>query len=743
MYPFKPVPKNRVILSEVEGPAFSRRQHKSRKQSTFFNFAADFISHLHAASNVQTIRRLPLCPRLDLLKPMKPNTGSRERPAARHSSLLTREPLLLLGVLLAAFYFGRPLLIPLALALTLNFLLAPVVVRLQRLPLHRTPAVLLTLVAATALLGGMLWLVAGQLLTVVNELPGHAPNIRAKLDKTHVPADSSLGQAAASLEGLSREFSPDPAQQDAQQRTLAGNATARARSAARKAAAISPTAEQPTPVLVVQAPASEFAYLRQLLRPVLAPLGTAGMVFIFTVYMLIKREDLRNRLLLLAGIGRINLVSHALDDAADRISRFLIANVAVNTGFGILFAAGLYAIGMPYATLWGALLALLRTVPFAGTVVGGGFPVLFALIYFPAWWQAGCTLALIGLLEILVSNFLEPWLYGNRTGISGLALLVMAVVWSLLWGWPGLALSTPLTVCLIVVGRTMPQMSFLHILLGDDAELAPEARFYERMLAMDQTEARRLAEGFLDPTSSPGMKSIRAKHRDVPISPPRTALDLYDQVLLPALALAENDRHKGILEEHRAAFFFQSAAELIAERAKATKIPSILPLFDLAHPLLARASCPVVCIPTSDQADELAATMLAQLLEEKGHKTLLLPPSALTPELLARFARDTHTTLCLSALPPFALEPTRSLYGHLRSTLPRNRIIVGLWGSDAAPEALGTRFPLLTGDDAIVTTLTQAINSIHNPIHEHDRTFPPGDIYARSGAYATATAQSR
>lgn len=665
-----------------------------------------------------------------------PSTGTKARPAARNTSLLTREPLLLLGVLLAAFYFGRPLLIPLALALTLNFLLAPVVARLQRLPLHRTPAVLLTLAAATALLGGMLWLVADQLLTVVNELPSHAPNIRAKLNKTHVPADSSLGQAVAGLEGLSREFSADPAQHDAQQRTLAGNATARARSAARKAAA-SPNLEQPAPVLIVQAPASEFAYLRQLLRPVLAPLGTAGMVLIFTIYMLIKREDLRNRLLLLAGIGRLNLVSHALDDAADRISRFLIANVAVNAGFGILFAAGLYAIGIPYATLWGVLLALLRTVPYAGTVVGAGFPVLFALIYFPTWWQAGCTFALIGLLEIMVSNFLEPWLYGNRTGISGLALLVMAVVWSLLWGWPGLALSTPLTVCLIVVGRTMPQMSFLHILLGDDAELAPEARFYERMLAMDQAEARMLTERFLDRSPSGPIKGMRQRHRGTPVLPPRTTLDLYDEVLLPALALAESDRHKGILEEHRAAFLFQGTAELIADCAKAAEVPAILPLFDPTHPLPARAGCPVVCIPTSDQADELAATMLAQLLEEKGHKTLLLPPSALTPELLARFARDTRMTLCLSALPPFALEPTRSLYGHLRAALPRNRIVVGLWGRDAVPEAPDNRFPLLMGD-AIVTSLAKAVDTIHATIHEHDQTLPSSDIYARSGAYAAA-----
>ncbi len=670
----------------------------------------------------------------------------------REGSIFTREPLLLLGLLLAAFYFGRPLLIPLALALTFTFLLTPVVSRLERYRMRRTPAALLVLGCATALLGGIVWLVAEQLLTVVNDLPSRAPNIRAKLDKTHVPADSALGQALVSMEGLSREFSSDPAQQDAQHRTLAGAATARARSAAgreaarqaaRKAAA-GQGAElpQPTPVLVVQAPASEFAYLRQLLRPVLGPLGTAGMVLIFTVYMLLKREDLRNRLLLLAGIGRLNLVSQALDDAAARISRYLIANVAVNAGFGVVFAAGLYAIGVPYASLWGALLALLRTVPYIGPLVGGGLPALFALIYFPNWWEGGCTIALIGLLEILVSNFLEPWLYGAHTGISELALLAMAVVWTLLWGWPGLALSTPLTVCLIVIGRTMPQMSFLHILLGDDAELAPEARFYERMLALDQAEARGIAERFLGigaagkhgPERNPARR-VAARH----VLARRAPVELYDTVLLPAIALAESDRHKGALEEDRASFFMQSAAELVAELASyAVTVPAAgsaaLPLSDAAddaraRALAARVCCPVVCVPASDQADEIAATMMAQLLEAAGHKTLLLPPSALTPELLARFAEEPQTSLCISALPPAAFAGARLLYQRLRAALPHNPIVIGLWRSPIDPDLLRRRFGLAGEQDQVTTSLSAALQIIQH----RDAALVPTNIYARSG----------
>ena len=658
----------------------------------------------------------------------------------REGSVFTREPLLLLGLLLAAFYFGRPLLIPLALALTFNFLLTPVVSRLERFHFRRTPAALLVVATATAMLGGSVWLVAGQLLTVVNDLPSHAPNIRAKLDKTHVPADSPLGQALVSMEGLSREFSSDPAQQDAQHRTLAGKATARARTAAgreaareaaRRAAATGQSAElpQPTPVVVVQAPASEFAYLRQLLRPVLGPLGTAGMVLIFTVYMLIKREDLRNRLLLLAGIGRLNLVSQALDDAAARISRYLIANVAVNTGYGIVFAAGLYAIGIPYATLWGVLFALLRTVPYIGPLVGGGLPALFALIYFPTWWEGGCTIALIGLLEILVSNFLEPWLYGAHTGISELALLAMAIAWTLLWGWPGLALSTPLTVCLIVIGRTMPQMSFLHILLGDDAELAPEARFYERMLALDHAAAHTIAARFLSPEGEE--KSGLRRRLDQ-----RTPAQLYDTVLLPALALAENDRHKGALEEDRASFFMQSAAELVAELTNYS-VPAAasaaLPLAGsadeaFARALAARVCCPVVCVPASDQADEIAATMLAQILEAAGHKTLLLPSSALTPELLARFAQEPQTSLCISALPPFAFSSARALYQRLHAELPHNAIVIGLWGSQIDPNLLRRRFGMASDTDQIATSLAAAVLTIH----DRDSAHSPGDIYARS-----------
>jgi predicted PurR-regulated permease PerM len=656
-----------------------------------------------------------------------------QRREAPRRSLLAQEPLLLLALVIVILYVGRSILVPLALALTLNFLLGPAVARLQGRRVPRVPATLLVMAAATGLLGAIVWLVAGQLLTVVSDLPTHSANIRAKLAFTHVPTDSRVGQAIVSLEGLGEEFSGHTAaapatttQVPAQSLPAAQTAPGvRARKREPVSAAPAPVAgmligpgQQPAPVVIVEPPQTQIDYLRQILVPILGPLGTAGMVIVFTIYMLLKREDLRNRLLLLAGMGRLNIMTQALDDAADRISRYLIANVSVNAGCGVVLACGLFAIGVPNATLWGALLAILRMVPYLGPLVGGALPAVFALIIFPTWWQGACVVATMVALESVVANFLEPWFYGAHTGISELALVVMAIFWTLLWGWAGLALATPLTVCLIVTGRVLPQMSFLHILLGDEAELAPEAHFYERLLAMDQTEAHMVADRFLQQ---------------------RSTLELYDQVVLPALGLAEQDRHQGMLGEERAQFLLQSAQELIEELTEyAPRQPLPGPIAVQAAAESMERNCPVVCVPTADQADEIAATMLAQLLERAGHKTLLLPASALSPELLARFAEDSSTAICISAVPPLAFVPARALCTRLRRELPANRIVIGLWGSTTAAETLRVRFGSAQ-PDSVVSTLAAALQQF-----DTDQSARPADyIFARSGpARGEARAES-
>ena len=597
--------------------------------------------------------------------------------------LLTSEPVIVLVLVLLGLYFAREVLIPLAMAVTLNFLLTPAVIFFERLRVKRVSAVVLVVFMASAVVAGIGFVVARQLIDVVNDLPNYRDNIRDKLSALHVPTTGRLGQTVTSIQEIEKTISKEETVEQAEtgQAPTGPHAHERARQRAEEFI-------KPTPVTVVTPPEPTGRYLSELLRPIMKPLATLGMVLIFTIYMLLKREDLRNRLLLLAGVSRLNLMTQALNDAAERISRYLVMNALVNAGYGVIFAIGLYLLHVPNATLWGALLALLRMVPYAGTMIAGVTTLGYTLAVFPTWWHPLFVFLLFAALEIAISNFVEPHLYGSHTGISALALVTMAIVWTLLWGWAGLVVSTPLTVCLIVFGRYVPQMSFLHILLGEEAELAPEAHFYERLLATDQTEAHNIADRFLES---------------------RGIVDLYDEVVMPALIMTEQDRHKGVLDDVRSSYLFQSATELIAEL---TDYKSPLALEPACDPqgVSARAN-PIVCVPANDLADEIAATMLAQLLEQCGHKTLLLPGSALSPEILARLAEEAGTILCISAVPPFAFAHARTLALRLRQSVPGNRILIGLWNTTGDKDVLRERFGQAR-PDYVVATLREALDQI-------------------------------
>ena len=607
-----------------------------------------------------------------------PAAGLPTIPRPRRS-LLTEEPLILLGLALVAAYIAREILIPLSIALTLNFLLAPAVIKLQRLRINRMIAVLLVAVMAFSMVGGVGWIVARQVIAVVTDLPNYRSNIHDKLMALHAPTNGPLGTAVNSIREIGAEISSETQPPPPAPKPLR---TRREREEARLQAA-----QQPVPVRVIPQTQTKSQYLSQYAWPVLKPLGAVVLVVIFTLYMLLKREDLRNRLLLLAGIGQLNLMTQALNEAAARISRYLILNVLVNAGYGVIFGVGLYLLHVPNATLWGALMGILRMVPYAGTMIAGLAPVAFTLAVFNGWWHPLWVLLLFAGLEFVIANFVEPHVYGKGAGISSFALVLMAVVWTLLWGWPGLIVSTPLTVCLIVMGRHIPQMKFLYILLGDDAELSPEAHFYERLLAMDQPEARRIAENFLEG---------------------RDLVELYDQVVMPALILSEQDRHKGVLDEVHGAWIYQSSIELIAELSDYESPHIKRPCADQPTPDRVR---PVVCIPADDHADEIAGTMFAQLLEQCGHKTLLLGAAALTPEIMTRLGEDTGTIVFISAVPPFAFAQARRLSQTLREHLPSNPLIVGLWGGTEDPETLQPRFGT-AGPDSVVTTLGAALSQV-------------------------------
>jgi len=575
---------------------------------------------------------------------------------------------------IAALYFAREILIPFAFALTLTFLLTPAVTLLQRLRIGRVMSVLATVLVSIAVAGGIGWLIANQFVDVANELPLYRQNIHAKIEAFHVPVTGQLGKAAESVQEVVRELTnagaPSPASLPYGPHEKRPNGP--------------PAPASPVPVHVVQPAENGWTQLRDLGTPVLAPLGRAGMVVIFTIFMLLKREDLRNRLLRLAGIGQLNRMTQAIDDASSRVSRYLLMQFLVNASFGTLFGFGLYLIGVPYAALWGVVAGILRIVPFVGTLAAATLPIALSLAAFDGWHRPLLVILLVAGLELIVGNFVEPWLYGAHVGISSLALLVAAVFWAVLWGPAGLILSTPLTVCAVVLGRYVPQLSFLHVLLGDEPVLAAEAQIYQRLLAMDQLEAHTVVDQFLKG---------------------RPLVELYDAVLIPALSMAELDRHKGAIDAVREEFLFLSVNEMIAEFSE-------YQLTDSSPGVAEYLNARIVCLPAHDRADEITAAMLAQILEQKGFSTLSFPVvgSSLN-DLLAMIEAGHGDVVCISALPPYAFAPARAMCKQIRERFPKLKVLVCVWGFNGDVQKAMTRFER-TQPDRLCTSLAQAVEHI-------------------------------
>ena len=418
------------------------------------------------------------------------------------------------------------------------------------------------------------------------------------------------------------------------------------------------------------------------------------MVLIFTIFMLLKREDLRNRLLRLAGLGQLNLMTQALDDAARRVSRYLLMQFLVNAGFGALLSVGLYSIGLPYPVLWGVVAGLLRIVPYVGTLVAATLPIALSLAVSDGWLRPLLVFLLVAGLELVIGNFLEPWLYGAHVGISSLALLVTAVFWTVLWGPAGLILSTPLTVCAVVLGRYFPQLSFLHILLGDEPALAAEAQVYQRLLAMDQLEAQTIVDQFLKG---------------------RPLVELYDSVLIPALSMAEQDRHKGAIDAAREEFLFLSINEMIAEFSEYQL--AVNPTREDWADAAKHSDARIFCLPAHDRADEITASMLAQLLEKMGLAALAFPITVSSPnEWMALLEVGESDVLCISALPPYAFAPARALCKQIRERFPKLKIVVCVWGFGGDANKAKARFDR-TQPDCLCTSLAETLEHIQELVH--------------------------
>jgi len=574
-----------------------------------------------------------------------------------------------LALAIATLYLGRQIFIPLALALVLTFLLTPLVSVLEKCRLGRVPAVLVVLVFCFALAAGVGWEVAGQLLDITGHIRDYKTNLEETLRSLHPPTDGALGQATATVRELNKELASIPGQ-----------------AAAHSPSDGAPHPTRPVPVQVAAPPSNFVQDLRALLGPLAGPVETTAIVVIFTAFMLIKREDLRNRMIRLGGQGQLTVMTQALDDASRRLSRYLLLQFLVNAGYGALFGVGLYFVRVPHALLWGILAALLRLIPYVGTFIAAAFPMAMALAVFPGWNHVLLIFGMFLVLELIIANMIEPWLYGAHTGISALAILVAAVFWSMLWGPVGLILSTPLTVCLMLIGRYVPQLSFLEVILGDEPVLSPEQIFYQRLLAMDQDEARYIAEAQLQ------NKSLES---------------LYETVLIPALRLAEEDRHSDVLGERTSEFIAQTTRELIddlGDRAMQRDRPEEASGGGLSS---ARRVGGIVCLPARDEADELVGMMFAQILRQAGYGASYLPIGTVN-DMLEQVKGGDFRIAYVSALPPFAVGQARSLCKRLRERFPELVIVIGLWkfagGVPKAQERVGASCA-----NAVATTFSEGL----------------------------------
>ena len=379
--------------------------------------------------------------------------------------------------MIATLYFARVVFIPLALALLFSFLLAPPVAFLERVKLPRILAIFLVVIILGSLMGLIGWKTSQQFVDLTNQLPSYRNTLQDKIHALKGSNNQSFNKATATVKELENEINA----------VAPGTSSTDETTKTHVAPGSSPSRPLSVEVVPPINPLESVEYL-------LGPLATAGVVIIFTVFILVGREDLRNRLIRLAGGGRLNIMTQALDEATQRINRYLFLQLVVNSSYGLLIFTALRFIGIPNAALWGVSAAILRFLPYVGPPMAAVMPIVLSLAVFPGWHEALVTAGLFLVLELLVANVIEPLLYGGHVGLSPLAILVAAVFWTLIWGFPGLVLSTPLTVCLVVIGRYVPSLGFLNVLLGDEPVLSPHAQYYQRLLAADQSEARHILE---------------------------------------------------------------------------------------------------------------------------------------------------------------------------------------------------------------------------------------------------------
>jgi predicted PurR-regulated permease PerM len=555
----------------------------------------------------------------------------------------------------------------------LSFLLFPLVRNLERMRLARVPAVLLVVTVAAGIVIALAVRVTNQLIEVAGQLPNYRAHIQAKVTYLH-DGRAGFAKVADRVSELGQEMTDSL---EGKPRTVPH----------RNSLGVPVSgANEPVPVQVVKPAMTSWESLVSLVTP----LGAIVVVLVFTIFILLRTEDLRNRFIRLVGHNHLTLMTQALDDASQRIGKYLLLQFIVNVSYGIVIGTGLHLIGLPNALLWGAIAAASRFLPYIGPPLGAAFPVVLSLAVFDGWTHSLMVAGLFLVGELIVANVVEPLLYGANTGISSLAILVAAVFWTLLWGPIGLLLSTPITVCLVVLGRHVPQLEFLHVLLGDEPVLAPETHFYQRMLASDLSDARRVLSQSLEG------KSLQ---------------ELYDTVVIPALSMAQRDRRQNDLDDATSESIWQNVRELVEELNEeyAEPEPASESSRDASNSAALRTPR-IVCIPARTTGDETVGIMLAHLLERRGIPLRLIP-LATGSEMTDQLAKEEPDIVIVSALQPFGVTHARKLYIQIKADAPNTPVLLGLWNFTGELTGVFARLGL-DARGLIVTDLAAAVESL-------------------------------
>ena len=592
-----------------------------------------------------------------------------EKPAQikltqRRGTVLTN--MAVAALIIAALYFGREIFVPLALAVLLSFVLAPFVIRLHSWRIPRTASVLLVVFFGFSIIFSLGGLMVSQATRLAAKLPGYQETLSDKVESLRglMGGSGTLGQASTVLKKLETELEE-------------GNAAGQ--TARQKAVPIPVEIQQPDP--------GALTTLGKIIEPLLSPLTTTGVVVIFVAFILLQREDLRNRLVRLAGSGDIQRTTAALDDAGKRLSKLFLTQIIFNAVFGLAIGIGLEFIGVPSAPLWGLMAMILRFVPYIGALISAIFPLILAAAVGSGWEMLLLTSLLFVFLELLAGQVIEPLVYGHSSGLSPVAVILSASFWTWLWGPVGLVIATPLTVCLVVVGRHVERLKFLDILLGNRPPLTPPQLVYQRMLAGDPFEAAEQAHDFLRGSSLE---------------------DYCDTILLEGLRLAEADRRLGHLDEERLDRIASTVEELVADLEAHHEIgatdppppdmssnPGAAIAIEQARVqrqlIEEKSGSPrsVLCIPGSGKLDEAAAMVLAYLLRHREIGALAEEADALSISKFFSFDMTDTSLACVCYLGQPSTTKIQDAVRRLNKKNADARIVLALFGSEPATPSKG------------------------------------------------------